>query len=89
MLLTPTHSVSPTASATPTVPATPPTGACGGDCDGNGSVTVNELVRGVGILLGLENLTNCPDFDVDRSGDVTVDELITAMNFALGGCANG
>src|SRR5262245_48223972 len=46
--------------------ATPP-GSCIGDCNGNGTVAVNELVTGVNILLGRLTLSACPSFD--RNGD--------------------
>jgi hypothetical protein len=54
-----------------------------GDCDGNGAVSINELVVGVGIALGETSLSACPDYDADRNGIVTVDELLVAINNAL------
>jgi hypothetical protein len=61
--------------------------ACSGDCNGDGTVTVDEIVRGVNIALGSLPVGDCPSFDTDGSGTVTVDELIRALNNALGGCA--
>jgi hypothetical protein len=61
-------------------------GACAGDCDGNGAVTVNELIRGVNIALGTLAVSACPSFDASGDGRITVDELIAAVNRALGGC---
>ncbi|MBI4517249.1 MAG: hypothetical protein HY699_15695 [Deltaproteobacteria bacterium] len=60
--------------------------ACVGDCDGSGTVTVDELVRGVNIALGTQPLLNCPSFDRDSSNTVTVDELVAGVNNALVGC---
>jgi hypothetical protein len=60
--------------------------ACSGDCDGNGAVTVEELVIGVNIALGTVPVATCPPFDTDRSDTVTVDELVRAVNDALGVC---
>ncbi len=59
---------------------------CPGDCDGGGSVTINELIRGVNIALGTAAPEDCPAFDTDDSGGVTIDELIAAVNNALTGC---
>lgn len=59
---------------------------CVGDCNEDGQVTVDELVRGVGIALGTQLVSACPVFD--RNGDqaVTVDELVAAVARALEGC---
>jgi hypothetical protein len=72
----------PTASATPGV--TPI--VCAGDCSQDGVVTVDELVRGINIALGLQPVTNCPPFDTGGDGQVTVDEIVLAVNNALNGC---
>ncbi|MBI4515811.1 MAG: M4 family metallopeptidase [Deltaproteobacteria bacterium] len=60
---------------------------CIGDCSGDGEVTVDELVKGVNIALGLAPLGDCPWLDTNADGEVTVDELVAAVNAALGGCA--
>ena len=59
---------------------------CGGDCDGNGVVTVDELLRAVAIALGQAPRERC--VDADRNGDrtITVDELTGAVQIALFGC---
>lgn len=59
--------------------------ACTGDCDGDGEVTVNELLRGVNIALGAP-LASCPSFDRNRDGAITIDEVLDAVNAALLGC---
>jgi hypothetical protein len=59
---------------------------CAGDCDGNGQVTIFDLIRGINILLGTESLSACPAFDTDGSGTVTVNEIIQAVATALRGC---
>jgi hypothetical protein len=59
---------------------------CTGDCDGAGSVTVDEIIRGVDIALGLLPVGDCESFDRDGNSVVTVDELIIAVDFALQGC---
>jgi hypothetical protein len=59
---------------------------CAGDCNGNGEVTVDELIKGVNIALGNAPLEQCLSFDTNGNGAVTVDELIRAVNNALNGC---
>jgi photosystem II stability/assembly factor-like uncharacterized protein len=59
---------------------------CGGDCNGDDRLTVDELVAGVGIALGTRPLTACPRFDHDGSGAVTIDELSAAVGAALDTC---
>lgn len=59
---------------------------CLGDCDSGGAVTVDELIKGVNIALGVVGLTACPTFDGSGDGDVTVDEIVTAVTYALTGC---
>jgi len=81
----PTASRSPSATATPSPTATPP--ACVGDCDQRGTVTVDELVKGVNIALGTTSVDVCPSFDTNGDGVVTINELIAAVNRALSGCA--
>lgn len=60
--------------------------ACIGDCNSDQSVTVDEILVGVNIALGMRQLSECAPFDSDSSGTVTVDELIAALNVALTGC---
>ncbi len=60
---------------------------CVGDCNGDGSVAINELITSVNIALGSSPLSACPSIDADGDGNVGINELITAVNNALGGCA--
>jgi hypothetical protein len=60
---------------------------CTGDCDGNGTVTVDELVRGVGIALGSITADQCPAFDCHSTGSVPVDCLVAGVSGSLTGCA--
>jgi len=59
---------------------------CTGDCDGDGMVTVNEIVTALNIGLGARPITDCPAADSGGDGSVTVDEIVAALNFALNGC---
>jgi hypothetical protein len=73
-------------TATPTVTQTVKPSGCTGDCNGNGTVTVDELTKGVNIALGTAGVVLCPSFDKDGSDTVTVNELIEGVNNALEGC---
>ncbi len=72
-------------SATPTAATTPGGGACLGDCDGNGTVTIDELITLVNIALGAP-LASCPAGDGNGDGEVTIEELVSAVGNALDGC---
>ena len=62
---------------------------CPGDCDGNGQVTVDELVKGVNVALGLADPLTCTALDTDHDGRVSVSELVAAVNSSLAGCNEG
>ncbi len=64
----------------------PATAACVGDCNRDGEVTINELITGVNIALGNNDVSVCPEFDANDDGEVTINELIMAVNNALGSC---
>jgi hypothetical protein len=55
---------------------------CAGDCDGNGEVTVDDILLLVNIALGGAPITACAGVD----GPVTVTEILQAVNGALDGC---
>lgn len=69
-------------NATPT--ATRPPGACAGDCDDSGAVTINELITGVRMAIG--ETADCAAVDTNDDGTVGIAELITAVGALLGGC---
>lgn len=61
---------------------------CPGDCDGNGVVSINELLKGVAMALSSVESSSCAAMDSDQNGAVVVSELIAAVRIALGtGCA--
>lgn len=82
---TPTPTMAETPAA-PTATATVATVACVGDCNGDGTVTVDELVRAVNIALGSIASELCGAADANVDGTVAIDELIRAVNNLLGGC---
>jgi hypothetical protein len=59
---------------------------CIGDCSGDGTVSIEELLLGVNIAMEIMPMGDCRAFD--RSGDdaVTIDELVAGVNNALTGC---
>lgn len=58
---------------------------CAGDCNGSESVSIDELVRGVSLALGLRGEV-CAAMDVDADGGVEINELVAAVASALNGC---
>ena len=54
-----------------------------GDCNRNGTVAIDELVRGVNIALGGAPVSECTPFDRVADGRVTVDELVRGVANAL------
>lgn len=61
--------------------------ACDGDCDGDGLVSIAELVTGVNIAQGQLDAAACPAADTDANGAVAIAELIAAVRSALADCA--
>lgn len=69
---------------TPTVPSD----RCAADCNGDGQLTIDELIRSVGIALGNLPLAECPESDGSGDGAVSVSELIRGVNGAMGSCGS-
>jgi hypothetical protein len=59
---------------------------CGGDCNDDFRVTVDELVRGVRIALRQMPVNTCQPFDRNRDDAVAIGELITGVQSSLEGC---
>jgi hypothetical protein len=79
----------PTPTRRPTTPsATPTPGPCFGDCNNDGTVSIDELIRGVNIALGTATVPQCQRFDTNGDGQVNVNELIQGVNAALFGCVD-
>ncbi|MBI3783582.1 MAG: hypothetical protein HY270_09285 [Deltaproteobacteria bacterium] len=60
--------------------------ACVGDCNADGEVTIDELIKMVNIASGTGDLSTCSVGDANGDGEVTIDEIIKAVNAALNGC---
>ncbi len=72
-------------AASPTTAPTPGSG-CAGDCNGDGQVTVDEILTMVNIALGTSMVTDCLAGDTNGDGEITVDEIVAAVGNALNGC---
>jgi hypothetical protein len=59
---------------------------CTGSCNGDGEVTINELLIMVNIALGTASLSDCEPGDANQDGEITVNEILVAVNNALNGC---
>lgn len=84
---TATVTATPSVTATPTVTPTPAARPCIGDCDRDGVVRVDELLRGVAVALAGSEPASCPAADGDGDRRVSIAELIAAIAAALNGCA--
>lgn len=60
--------------------------SCGGDCSGDGMVSVAEVIASVNVALGMTAVDRCPASDGDRDGKVTIDELVRAVGGSVSGC---
>jgi uncharacterized membrane protein len=88
---TPSRTTAATATATATPTRTPTPSAiaiCAGDCDRDGVVSVDELIRAVRIALGSLPLDACEDLDASGDDTVTVDEPVLAVRHAIDGCTS-
>jgi len=59
---------------------------CVGDCSGNEIVTIDELLVGINLALGVTAVATCASFDPSRNGAVGIDELLQGVDNALHGC---
>ena len=66
--------------------AAPAQAVCVGDCSGDDTVAINELIVGVGIALGSEAVAACPALDANHDGIVAISELVSGVDNALDGC---
>lgn len=80
----------PTATPTPT-PTNTPVSICVGDCNGDGTVAVNEIITMVNMALGSQTqLAACPNgipLTVTDVSQIDIAVIIQAVNSALNGCS--
>ena len=60
--------------------------SCAGDCNGDGEVSINELLTMVNIALGNAAASDCLAGDANGDGEITINEILAAVNRALNGC---
>lgn len=76
-------------TATPTAPSGTPTptptqaSVCAGDCNGNGAVTLAEILTGIDIALGRALLSTCAPANVNGDDTINVEENVRSVNAAL------
>lgn len=73
-------------SAAPEPAVTPIAETCIGDCNDDGSVTVDELLTMVNIALGNASVSACSAGDANGDGQISIDEILSAVNNVLNGC---
>ncbi len=59
---------------------------CPGDCNLDDQVSVDELITGVDMALGMRAMDACAAVDPGNDGRVDIDELVEAVSGALNGC---
>ena len=79
----PTPTPTPSLASTPTPTAT---ASCVGDCDGDGQVTVDEILTLIDVALGSAAITQCEPGDSNNDGRITIDEILMAVDNGLNGC---
>ena len=80
----------PAGCGTECVTPTPAPPICAGDCNGDGRVTIDELVQSVDIAQAVGGeIDECAALDMNRDGDVSIDEIVAAVQAALVGCPAG
>jgi hypothetical protein len=62
------------------------TGGCAADCNGDGEVSIDELITAINIALGTAPLSACSAVDTNGNGTVEVSELVAGVASALQGC---
>jgi hypothetical protein len=87
---TPTDTPTGTASEVPTLTPSPtptpiPALVCSGDCDGDHSVTIDEIITLVNIDLGTATPSTCPD-GIPSGREVDITLIIQAVGYALTQC---
>ena len=59
---------------------------CAGDCNGDATVSVDELLTAMRSALGALSPSACDGLDTDGNDAITIDELITAVNHRARSC---
>ena len=57
-----------------------------GDCNGDGGVTIDELLTMASIALGTAPIGTCAAGDANHDNRITVNEIVAALHCSLSGC---
>lgn len=63
-----------------------PAAVCPGDCDADGEVTIDEVLRTVAVALGGAGMDVCAAAERNADGVVSVEEVVFSLQMALQGC---
>jgi hypothetical protein len=85
----PAPTATPTGTRRPTPTPTVGPITCAGDCDGGGSVTVDEILTMTNVALEVSARAECFAGDTDGDFQITVDEILKGIFHALNGCPAG
>ncbi|MBI3782701.1 MAG: hypothetical protein HY270_04795 [Deltaproteobacteria bacterium] len=56
-----------------------------GDCDRDGTVSIDELIASVNVAMGSSDVAVCSEADSNSDRSITIDEILRAVNAALNG----
>jgi hypothetical protein len=83
----PTPTATATVTPTPGGPTLTPTRTpCFGDCDGDGAVRSDDLLRAVSIALEVQPIELCRAADANQDERITVNELVAVVGVVVEGC---
>jgi hypothetical protein len=76
-----------TTTGTLTIDAAVRLPACVGDCNGDGTVTIHEVMMCIpSVIAGSVNPPQCPACDANDDGSIEVNEVVAAVNNVLNDC---
>jgi len=82
------HIASPRDFATASFDVVPLAATCVGDCNGDATVGIDDLLQAVSVAFGDAAPSSCASVDANGDGTVSIDELLTAVQRALDGCSS-
>ncbi len=82
----PTDTLTPIPTATASHTVAPTAVSCVGDCGGDGTVTVGDLLTMVNVALGNTPVSTCRVGDPNGDGQIVVNEIVMSVENALDGC---
>src|SRR5262245_48299936 len=61
-------------------------GMCAGDCNEDGAVSIDDLVKTVNVALSAMPMSACMSADPDSDSKVQIDEVVHAVQNSIRGC---